>query len=170
MGPAVRQTARRVAAYALDVTLLATLLIPIAFGLQLLLGYRPTTGAGIWLASLVTISLPTWAYFTLSDASTTGATLGKRALGVRASFVNGRRITIGSAFVRTVIKLVPWELTHVALFGISVELGIFSGLQIGLLWLVYALLALYLVVALRTAGERSVHDLVAGTAVRRAVS
>jgi hypothetical protein len=52
--------------------------------------------------------------------------------------------------------------------GPAVELGVFSGLQIGLLWLVYALLALYLVVALRTAGERSVDDLVAGSAVRRA--
>ena len=167
MGPAVRQTARRAAAYALDVALLAAILIPIAFGLQLVLGYRPTTGIGVWLASLATISVPTWTYFTLSDASIRGATLGKRSLGLRAAFIDGRRITIGPAVVRTAIKLIPWELAHFALFGLSVELGTFSGLQIGVLWLVYALLAVYIVVAVRNAGERSVHDLVAGTAVHR---
>lgn len=53
------------------------------------------------------------------------------------------------------------------MFGLAAELGTFSMTQIVLLSSVYVLLAAYLVVAVRHNGERSVHDLVAGSAVRR---
>ena len=167
MRDSVRTLLRRLAAYAIDVVILAAVLVPLAFGLQLLIGYRPDTGVGVWLASLATISVPSWVYFTLSDASTRGATLGKRLLGLRASSLDGGRIGLGRALVRTAIKLIPWELTHLTLFALSPELGSFTGLQIGFLWVVYGLFAIYLVVAVRNRGERSVHDLAAGTAVRR---
>lgn len=164
---AVRPLARRLAAYAIDITLLAAVLIPLAFGIQQVFGYRPDTGVGVWLASLAAISLPSWAYFALSDASSGGATLGKRLLGLRASAVDGGRIGLGRALARTAVKLVPWELTHLTFFALAPQLGTFSGLQLGLLWVVYGLFAVYLIVALRYGGERSVHDLVVGTAVRR---
>jgi len=167
MRDSVRTLLRRLAAYAIDVVILAAVLVPLAFGLQLLIGYRPDTGVGVWLASLATISVPSWVYFTLSDASTRGATLGKRLLGLRASSLDGGRIGLGRALARTAIKLIPWELTHLTLFALSPELGSFTGLQIGFLWVVYGLFAIYLVVAVRNRGERSVHDLAAGTAVRR---
>ena len=167
MGAAVRALARRLAAYAIDITLLAAVLVPMAFGIQQVFGYRPDTGVGVWLASLLEISAPSWAYFTLSDASSGGATLGKRVLGLRASFVGGERIGLGPALARAAIKLIPWELTHLTLFALSPRLGTFTGLQLGLLWVVYGLFAVYLIVALRNGGERSVHDLVVGTAVRR---
>ena len=167
MRDSVRTLLRRLAAYAIDVVILAAVLVPLAFGLQLLIGYRPDTGVGVWLVSLATISVPSWVYFTLSDASTRGATLGKRLLGLRASSLDGGRIGLGRALARTAIKLIPWELTHLTLFALSPELGSFTGLQIGFLWVVYGLFAIYLVVAVRNRGERSVHDLAAGTAVRR---
>lgn len=167
MRDAVRPLVRRLAAYAIDVVILAAVLVPLAFGLQLLIGYRPDTGVGVWLASVAAISLPSWVYFTLSDASSAGATLGKRLLGLRASSLGGGRIGLGRALARTAIKLIPWELTHLTLFALSPELGSFTGLQLGLLWVVYGLFAIYLVVAVRNRGERSVHDLVVATAVRR---
>ena len=167
MRAALRPLARRLAAYAIDITLLAVVLIPVAFGIQQVFGYRPDTGVGVWLASLVEISLPSWAYFTLSDASSGGATFGKRLLGLRASFVDGGRIGLWPALARTAIKLIPWELTHLTFFALSPQLGTFTGLQLGLLWVVYGLFALYLIVALRQRGERSLHELVVGTAVRR---
>lgn len=141
----VRHLARRVAAYTIDIVILAAVLIPFAFGVQSLVGYRPDTGIGVWLASVVTISVPSWTYFTLSDASGAGATLGKRLLGLRVATDDGSRLGIGRALLRTAIKL----------------------LQLGLLVAVYALLALYLVVALRNGGARSVHDRAVGTVVRR---
>ena len=80
---------------------------------------------------------------------------------------DGSRVGAGRAFLRTAIKLAPWELTHVTFFALSPQLGTFTELQLGLLIVVYVLFAIYLVVALRNGGGRSVHDLVAGTVVRR---
>jgi uncharacterized RDD family membrane protein YckC len=168
MGNAVGFLARRITAYAIDIGLLAVVLIPLAFGLQALIGYRPDTGIGVWFASLITISLPSWIYFTLSDASPRGATIGKRVLGLRVAMTDGSRVRLRPALVRTAVKLIPWELTHATMFALSPRLGSFSGLQAGLLTIVYVLLAAYLVVALRNRGERGIHDLVAGTDVRRA--
>lgn len=167
MRSAVRPVLRRLAAYAIDVALLAAVLIPVAFGLQALVGYRPDTGIGVWLATLLTISLPSWTYFMVADAAFGGVTVGKRLFGLRARALDGGGIPLSHAVVRTAIKLVPWELTHAAMFALAPRLGDFSGLQITLLWLVYALFAAYLAVALRTGGERSLHDLAAGTAVVR---
>ncbi len=163
----VRPVVRRLAAYVVDVLFLAAVLIPMSFGIQTLVGYQVDTGVGVWLASLVLISLPSWTYFTLADASDGGATLGKRLLGLKVADGDGSRLQLGRALMRTAIKLLRWELAHVTMFALSPQLGTFSGLQIGILWLVYALFAAYLVVALRNGGERSIHDLVAGTAVRR---
>ena len=150
-----------------DIVILAAVLIPFAFAVQAVTGYRPDTGIGVWLASVAEISVPSWAYFTLADASRGGATLGKRLLGLQVATTDGSRLGVGRAFLRTAVKLIPWELTHATFFALSPQLGTINELQIGLLWIVYAVLAIYLVVALRNGGERSVHDLVAGTVVRR---
>ena len=167
MRDAIRQLRSRLAAYAVDIAVLAAVLVPLAFALQTVTGFRPTTGVGVWLASVLMISVPSWTYFTVSDASASGATLGKRLLGIAVVASDGApRVGAGRAVVRTAVKLAPWELTHLTMFALSPALGTFSALQIALLWIVYALLAIYLAVALRNRGERSVHDLVAGTAVR----
>jgi uncharacterized RDD family membrane protein YckC len=165
MRAAIPNVLRRLAAYAIDVAILAVVLIPLSFGVQAMIGYRAETGIGVWLASLLLISLPSWAYFILFDASSSGATLGKRVVGLRAARVEGSPLGLRRAVLRTAVKLLPWELTHLTMFALSPELGTFSGLQLGLLWAVYALLALYLFVALRHEGRRSVHDLAAGAAV-----
>lgn len=165
MRAAVGPVLRRLVAYGIDVLLLAALLIPLAFGAQAILGYRAETGLDVWLASLALISVPTWAYFIVSDASPAGATVGKRVLGLRAVRADGSRLGVGSALGRTAAKLMPWELTHLTMFALAPELGTFSGVQLALLSAVYALLALYLLVALRSGGQRSVHDLLAGSAV-----
>ena len=164
MRAAIPNVLRRLAAYAIDVAILAVVLIPLSFGVQATIGYRAETGIGVWLASLLLISLPSWAYFILFDASPSGATLGKRVVGLRAARVEGSPLGLRRAVLRTAVKLLPWELTHLTMFALSPELGTFS-LQLGLLWAVYALLALYLFVALRHEGRRSVHDLAAGAAV-----
>lgn len=163
---AIRRLARRSAAYGVDILILVAILIPLAFVIQAMTGYRPDSGLGVWLASVATISLPSWAYFGLSDASASGATIGKRLLRIHVVAEGGGRIRPGIAFLRTAIKLLPWELTHLTMFALSPQLGTFSGLQLALLWVVYGSLAAYLIVALRNGGERSIHDFVAQSAVR----
>ena len=165
MGETVALTLRRMTAYAADVVLLAVILVPLAIAIQTFAGYRPTTGAGGWAASLVLISLPSWAYFTVFDRSLSGGTFGKRLLRLRVRTVADGRVPLLRALARTAIKLTPWELTHLAVFGLAPALGAIGGGQLAVLWFAYALLALFIGVALRTGGRRSVHDLVAGTIV-----
>lgn len=167
MRSAAWMLARRLAAYAVDVTLLAAVLIPLTFLVQAVTGYRAETGPAIWVATILTISVPSWTYFAVADTSPSGATAGKRLLRLRTRTADGARLSPTRALLRTAVKLAPWELTHLSMFGLAVELGTFSPLQIVLLSSVYVLLAAYLIVALRHGGERSVHDLAAGSAVRR---
>lgn len=158
---------RRVAAYGLDIGILFAVLAPLGFLVQSALGLRPETAQGVYLALVLTFSVPVWTYFTLADRSARGATLGKRWLGLRTETATGGRVGVGQALGRTAVKMVPWELTHAASFLFAPalgDLGVGNWIGIGAS---YVLVAAYAVVAWRTGGRRSVHDLVASTQVRR---
>ena len=156
---------RRCAAYVLDIALLFAVLGPTGWLVQRALGLAPTTGLEIWSALLLNFSLPAWLYFTVSDASTSGATLAKRLLGLRVSRQDGARVGALRALVRTGVKLLPWELTHISAFALATRLDTFSLMQgIGLAT-ANMLAIVYLVCAASTEGRRSVHDFAAGTVV-----
>ena len=62
---------RRAAAYLLDVVLLFLVLFPAGRLLRFAMGWQPPlspTGVGVWLASALNFSVPTWTYFALSDS------------------------------------------------------------------------------------------------------
>ncbi|MEQ8767115.1 MAG: RDD family protein [Planctomycetota bacterium] len=64
------------------------------------------------LYTLLTISLPVWMYFALFE-SWRGATPGKRLSRIRVLDVwSGEGIGFGRALLRTLVKLLPWELAH----------------------------------------------------------
>lgn len=163
-GPLVR----RCLAYAIDVVLAWVVLAPLGLAVSALLGLPvPTTGPEVARVILWNFSLPVWAYFTLADASASGATLGKRWCGVRVRRADGARVGVARAAGRTLVKLVPWEVVHVAMFALSTDLSTFDMAQLVGLNLANVLIAVYLGVAVATRGRRSVHDLVTGTAVVR---
>lgn len=62
---------------------------------------------------LLTISLPVWLYFTWMDSKEKRGTFGKRIVGL-AVRVEGKtgRIGLGKSFLRTILKLLPWEIAH----------------------------------------------------------
>jgi uncharacterized RDD family membrane protein YckC len=63
--------------------------------------------------TLLTISLPAWLYFILMEISPWRATLGKRIFGLQAvSALSKDRLSFGQSVLRTLIKLLPWELAH----------------------------------------------------------
>ena len=67
------------------------------------------------------------------------------------------------------MKLLPWELVHLSVFGLSSDLSQLSLWQsIGLV-AANGLIILYLIVAVATRGRRSVHDFVAATEVTKAI-
>ena len=159
---------RRVFAYLVDIAILFALLGPAGFLIQHAFGCSPSTGPEIWRVLILNFSIPVWIYFWLSDASVRGATLGKRIFRIRVSREPGRALGPGRAFVRTAIKLLPWELVHLSAFALSEDLDAFSVAQGLGLATANLLMLVYLWVAFATFGRRSVHDLPVDTKIIRA--
>jgi hypothetical protein len=159
-------TARRIAGYVIDVTVLAIVLVPIASLVALVLGTENLSGAQVWLRSLVLISIPAWTYFVVTEHRW-GAGLGKRLVRLRTADLGGDGPPGWSrALLRTAVTLAPWEMIHLAFFGLAPSLGEVTSGQIVLASLAYILIAAYVVVTLRGGGGRSPADRLAGTEVR----
>ncbi len=153
---------RRIGAFLTDILLLFVVIVPASFLLLWVTGYMPRTGPEIWHWLLLTASLPAWLYFILCDHSARGATVGKRLFKLRAVTTASERISLGRALVRTAVKLIPWEVTHVSGFGLANQ----PALQTAGLIAAYGLIFAYLIVLAISRGRRSVHDLVVRTEVQ----
>jgi len=165
---------RRVGAFLVDVLILYAVLAPIGFLIQLAFGSHPWwespdykwAGPTVWRYALLNFSLPSWLYFTLCDYLAQGATLGKRLFRLRVMSAAGGRLSLGQALVRTAIKLLPWELSHISFFALSSDLSRLSLWQCIGFGVAYGLVAIYFIVIAATRGRRSLHDLTAGAEVR----
>lgn len=158
---------RRIGAYVLDIVLLFAVLAPLGFFAQQLLGINRSdvSASDVYVMLLFNFSLPAWVYFALGDRSKTGATLGKRLLGLSTLTERGVRVGFSRALARTAVKMVPWEIVHVSAFLFAPALGELAvGNYVGI-GVSYLLMFVYLLVAWRTGGHRSVHDVVASTRV-----
>jgi uncharacterized RDD family membrane protein YckC len=60
----------------------------------------------------LTISLPVWLYFSYFDSRHSKGTFGKRIFGFRVTDLKLQPIGFGKAFIRTALKLLPWEIAH----------------------------------------------------------
>ena len=66
--------------------------------------------------------------------------------------------TLQPSLARTAIKLLPWELSHLAAFALGDRFGELTTLQGVLLVIANLLAMIWLVLAIVSRGERSVHD------------
>ncbi len=66
---------------------------------------------------LVSISFPVWLYFTLLDSKIAKGSPGKRLLKLSLVEQNDsqQRISVGKSFLRTILKLLPWEIIHLGI-------------------------------------------------------
>ncbi len=62
---------------------------------------------------LLTISLPVWLYFTYFDSKKTVGTFGKRIMKLSVTDTQSERIGLKKSFIRTLLKLSPWEIAHI---------------------------------------------------------
>ena len=176
---------RRAAAFLLDLLVVGVAVVVL---LQLVLDpMRQALGPG-WMRVgafyvgyvLLTVSLPIWLYFAGYESSPWQATLGKRWLGIRVNSVDGRQVSFLRAFLRTIVKLLPFEIAHVCVAlpanpfvdAITGELTIpalDSMHPFGIAGLLAALLlfGLLLFTAMLHPDGRGVHDFAAGTFVVR---
>ncbi len=117
------------------------------------------------VAAFVVLVLPVVLYFAIAESSQQGATWGKQKLGLRVIRVDGGRLEIWRSLLRSLIKFLPWQLAHTAIFHSS-ENGMLSQLVLWLLYLsAYGLVILYLLMVWQSATHRSLYDRVAGSIV-----
>ena len=179
---------RRATAFVVDLAVAAVVIVAL---LQLVLDpMRQALGPG-WMRVgafyiayvLLTVSLPIWLYFSGYESSPWQATPGKRWLGVRVNSVHGRPVSFPRAFLRTLVKLLPFETAHICMAlpanpfvdPITGELTIpaldamhpisLAGLLAALL-----LFGLLLFTAVLHPDGRGAHDMLAGTFVVRTES
>lgn len=129
---------RRFVAYIIDAIVLSIVAYPILMfaGLgDVEPGTEPEIGTGFWLAYLAVIVI-NWLYFALLESSGKQATLGKMALGMVVTDLDGNRVSFGKASGR--------------FFG-----KILSGL----------ILLIGYIMAAFTERKQALHDMLAGTLV-----
>ncbi|WP_420643962.1 RDD family protein [Candidatus Leptofilum sp.] len=165
---------RRVAAYFIDMTLLLVMVQGFQWGLLAVTGGFPFETLSMlnngWLIYgwvLLTVSVPIWLYFVLSERSGWQATLGKRLMGLHVMSTTGEKASWRQLLGRTVLKLLPWEVFHLA-FMLPIPLvndpnsAFRPGFVVG-----YVVLLLYLLVLVQTPRQQSIHDLIMGTVVEK---
>jgi uncharacterized RDD family membrane protein YckC len=131
-------------------------------------------GSDEWFASgikselytILTISLPIWLYFTLTEVSVWQATLGKMWLGFQTiDAATKGQIVFWQSFLRTVIKMLPWEVVHLTInLPTPIRYDPEPGFRLGFV-LSPLLLVLYVALVVVTANHQSLHDLIARTLV-----
>jgi len=161
----------RVKAFVFDYFIILGYLVAITL---LFLILRQRTGAVEWLYAdrvrpqatfILILTIPVSLYFALSEASSRQGTWGKQRVGLKVADKNGSRIGLGKSLIRTVLKFIPWELSHTLLWEIAFSKGSPSTLINYGYAFVYLLVGLNIASVLLTKTKQSLYDLLAGTYV-----
>lgn len=114
----------------------------------------------------LTVTLPVYLYFVLSERSKSHATIGKKVLGLKVVANNGE-LTIRKSFMRNVIKVsIPWESAHIVLFFPTPILTQPSSGEVRMtLFIPYIIFGIYGAYLWANKGCKTLHDAVAGTSV-----
>jgi uncharacterized RDD family membrane protein YckC len=161
---------QRVGAFALDYVILV-IYLAVVFGLDLLASALSTSFGALFsnrvLAQLIAFllaTLPITLYFTVSESSPRQGTWGKQKLGIQVTDANGLRISFGKAFLRTLLKFVPWEIAHTLVWQIRFFQQITPAINGGLI-LVYTLVGLNILSLVLTKTHQTLYDLATKTYV-----
>ena len=112
------------------------------------------------------VTLPISIYFILSDSVFGGQSFGKKKMEIQVVGANGKALSIPRAIFRTVLKFLPWELSHFLVYRlvfIGDEAVPLSYSLIGAV--IYALMFVYILTAIFTKKKQSLYDIIAKTYV-----
>lgn len=116
------------------------------------------------LAFLV-VDFPITLYFAIGESSVRQATRGKQRLGLKVGDHNGNRISFSRALTRTLLKFIPWELSHTLIWEIYFSTKLDPTLiNIGFV-LVYILIGLNIASLVISKTKQTLYDFLAGTYV-----
>jgi uncharacterized RDD family membrane protein YckC len=162
----------RAAAFAFDYLIIAGYVVAltvIAFGAAMVGGLRlPANPVFSDLLTFVTLVLPVILYFTLQEGSPREATWGKRKMGLRVITATGASLSTGQAFVRSLVKFLPWQLAHTSLYhvpGWPFEIAQPPPWVTAGFVLVWVLVVINLAALMLTRTHRTLYDWLAGAFV-----
>ena len=120
------------------------------------------------LAAFLVLVLPVILYFTLQESSSRQATWGKRKAKLQVVNARGTRLTRKQAFVRSLLKFLPWQIAHTSIFhieGLPFTPAEPTPLVMGGFVLVWVLLAIHAISVLVSKKHRTPYDWAAGAYV-----
>jgi len=118
--------------------------------------------------AFLTLILPVTLYFALQESSPHQATWGKRKVGLHVVNADGDRLTRRQALVRSLVKLLPWQIAHTCIYKMGGLLPVPAEPSLIVLAgfvLVYVLVGIYIASALISKKHRTPYDWVAGSFV-----
>jgi len=113
------------------------------------------------LMAFVTLILPVILYFTFQESSSKQSTWGKRKAAIRVVNARGGRLTRGQAFVRSLVKVTPWQIAHTSLFhipGWPFAVITFPPVAVTGFILVYVLVGIYIAAVFISKKHRTPYD------------
>ena len=167
---------QRIGAFLLDYLIIAAYLVLLVI-VSVGLGFGPLRSVframfadpnSSEFSAFLLLVLPVILYFALFECSSWQATWGKRKMGLRVIDTHGARLSLPRSFVRSLLKFVPWELTHACLWripGWPLAPTTPSPIITAGLVLVWILVGAYLVSMLVSKKHQALYDWIAGTSV-----
>ena len=125
------------------------------------------SGLNTQLYILTTISIPIWLYFILSEKSHYQATIGKRIMKIYVTDTQSAKpMSFRQSTLRTFIKLLPWELSHLTT-NIPSPLWYETNPEFRIGFVAVGLLmGLYIAMVIFHKRRQGIHDLIAQTIVK----
>ncbi|CDQ20881.1 RDD family protein [Halobacillus karajensis] len=112
------------------------------------------------------VTLPVSLYFIISDSNVVEQSFGKRKVGIRVVGNKEEALTMPHATFRTILKFLPWELSHFFVYRlIYIGDGEVPFTQYLLAGLIYVLIFAYILTAVFTRKKQSLYDIVSKTHV-----
>lgn len=117
------------------------------------------------IVAFLLVTFPVALYFAISESSNQQATWGKQRIGLKVTDYNGKRISFWRSLARTLLKFIPWELSHTLIWELSFspqtdDVLIYYGFG-----LVYLLVGLNIASLIMTKKHQTIYDLLAKTYV-----
>ena len=120
-----------------------------------------------WLAQLggfLLLTLPVALYFIISDSTIGGQSFGKSKMGIKVVGINGKSVSVIHMIGRTILKLLPWELSHYLVYRLmNIEDVPLHDYVIGSL--IYMLVFGNILAATFTKKKQSLYDIILQTRV-----
>lgn len=160
----------RLKAFAVDYLLIFGYLLLVMFGTMFLVPSLQelfqASRITAQLTGFLLVTFPVSLYFILTDSRIFRQSFGKRKMRICVVDASNRPISVYRAIFRTVLKFLPWELSHFMAYRmIYLGDGNVQLLDYLIGGSIYALILLYIFLAIFTQNKQSLYDRLAKTYV-----